>query len=174
MIIANELEIVDIDQFKGLPLTGLFLNSNQLKLIDTNFLWGLTSLNKVNLSYNQISFISSNLFEDLTNLKEINLSSSLLETIDPYQFQNKGLLNIVKINLSFNQLKSIHRNSIGNLPTLKTVVLTCNPLDNVENSSYFTNINENRTVFYLNEQREEKKVLTFKDLDDIHLKYAID
>lgn len=80
----------------------------------------------------------------------------------------------MKINLSYNQLQSIDRRTFGNLPTLKTVVLSYNALDDVEDGSYFENISGSRTVFYLNEQREEKKAITFKDIDAINLKYAVD
>jgi len=107
------------DSFIGLiALNELFINKNQLEVIQRNAFNGLDlNLKKLEMISNGIRLIDKNMFNTLVYLEYLNMGSNLIEEIKINSFH--GLINLKTLILNSNKLRKIPNDLFQNLTNLE-------------------------------------------------------
>ncbi|XP_030628813.1 leucine-rich repeat, immunoglobulin-like domain and transmembrane domain-containing protein 2 [Chanos chanos] len=113
-------------------LENLWLNFNDITIVNIKFLEGLTNLTELRLQGNKLRSIPWTAFEDTPALKVLDLKHNLLDVIPEYAL--KFLPNLTYLDLSFNQLTVISKDVFWNWPLYQAVV------QNEERETYRPNV----------------------------------
>jgi Leucine-rich repeat (LRR) protein len=101
----NEIEIIQNNIFNGLNnVTLIDLQYNKITKINKETFHGLKKLNSLNLQHNKITEMDKDCFNELVSLTELYLNSNELSNIDENTFQD--LFNLEKIYLQNNKFTS--------------------------------------------------------------------
>ena len=80
---GRSIDTLAAGDFAGLTaLTGLYLNSNELRTLDDDVFAPLPALTDLRLSTNRLTTLPAGVFAGLTELQELNLSNNRLNTLD--------------------------------------------------------------------------------------------
>lgn len=113
---GNLISEIDNSLFEDVPLKGLILDSNRLKILSLN----IQSLKHLDLSNN---FLTSIAVENLNNLVELSLNKNLLITMPEHPFRNTSLefikYNFGNFTIPHRFLTSLNRLSKVQLKSLK-------------------------------------------------------
>ncbi|KAF5270788.1 hypothetical protein FQA39_LY18871 [Lamprigera yunnana] len=93
-------------------LRKLYLNSNNISVIEPKNFMHLTSLEELNLKENSIDVIYKHSFAGLQNLQVLDLSSNLITQLHNYQFSS--LLKLRVLLLNYNKLKYLPKEVLSN------------------------------------------------------------
>jgi Leucine-rich repeat (LRR) protein len=111
--------------------------------IKDNAFYGLSTLEKLNLSNNKITILSKDVFNGLDNLKELDISNNQINNIRNNVFIEKinntfnnstfnKLKNLEILNLSNNNITTISKNAFDNLKKLEVLDLSSNNINNID------------------------------------------
>ena len=125
----NELMVIEPGTFHGLAsLKDLHLSSNRLSSID-GVIDGLDDLRTLTLASNDIATIAPATFTNLTGLTHLDLSSNRLSSIDG---RVDDLRNLATLELDNNVIRSIRPGSLDGLTRLTELHLSTNLLTTID------------------------------------------
>ena len=142
-------------------------NYNDLELLDLSLdlfiLNGLSRLEFLWLDYNQLTMLQRFSFDGLYNLKELYLNNNKISEIQPFTF--KDLINLKHLWLHDNQLKQIQPNTFSNLNNLFELSLLNNKLNVINTSVTFEALNNLKILSLSNNSFNRIIDYTETDLD---------
>ena len=164
----NQIKVIDERLFENLSnLKELDLFRNKLKRIDSNTFKRITKLEKLTLGANQIEVIDERSFESLTNLKELILYGNQPKRIDSNTF--KGLTKLEQLYLNSNQIEIIDERSFESLTNLRYLSLSYNKLIEIDRKCFEPLKSIEMIEIYENEGLDVisfvKPLTVFKSLD---------
>jgi Leucine-rich repeat (LRR) protein len=145
------------------------LSHNFIRIVrNTSFNHNSTSLKYLYMNQNQIELIENGSFYFLNNLKELNLASNRISKLDSEIFSM--LYSLEKLNLSLNFIELIQKDLFTNIQKLKTLDLGLNRIKFIQDGAFhglnnleYLNIFSNQSEFSLS-NRTLKGVPSIKQL----------
>lgn len=152
---TDESKVMEYAFSKILHLKELILKN--IIYIKDNAFYGLSTLEKLNLSNNKITILSKDVFNGLDNLKELDISKNQINNIRNNVFIEKinnntfnKLKNLEILNLSNNKITTISKNAFDNLKKLEVLDLSSNNINNID-------------IIYLFKELQNLKVLNLSN-----------
>ncbi|XP_058459946.1 protein artichoke isoform X2 [Malaya genurostris] len=103
----NNIRMIERDAFMAMPgLRELRLSNNSLSDLLPMPFWNLPGLKGIDISYNNFRRVDSNLLIGVPSLRRFDISGNSLSVLDPAAFVHTPMLETV--NISFNELNLIH------------------------------------------------------------------
>jgi Leucine-rich repeat (LRR) protein len=131
----NKIKDLPAETFKQLgKLEELYLDWNQIVLINESLFHGLESLRVLDLSNNRLEKLPENVFNQLTRLIRLDLSWNNLEVINYTTLAGLGLLK--RLQCGFNKIKLIEQNSFADLNKLQFLDLSHNKLEMINENDF--------------------------------------
>ena len=118
-------------------LKALYLDNNELKVIDDITFSGLKNLCFLSLAFNYITTIDFSTFSCLPTLQILSLSSNHISCLHDYSF--KGLKQLKTLWLDNNRLKVIKKKYFNDLISVQTIYLNNNRIEQI-NSNMFDSL----------------------------------
>ena len=131
----NDISVIENNTFNNLPdLRYLYLRSNKITSIKSDMFNNLTNLYLLELQYNGISVIENNAFNNLPDLRYLCLHSNKITSIKSDMFNN--LPKLYQLELQENDISVIENNAFNNLPDLRYLELQHNDISVIENNAF--------------------------------------
>ncbi|KAG2468859.1 toll-like receptor 5 [Polypterus senegalus] len=134
----SNLKDPDASTFTGLTknsVRSLDLSRAFIFELNPSLFFGLSHVEKINLSFNKINKIHQGAFNGLGNLKMLNLSNNLLGEIYAESFESLRSSSVNYLDLSSNHIGAFQYNALVGLDTLETLDLHNNALTSIPMSS---------------------------------------
>ena len=156
---SEQLIRVPANAFDGLDsLTRLYLDNNELRVLDSNAFNGLPALERLGLSENRITAVDPNTYNGLDSLTRLFLNNNELRVLDPdafnrlpalealYLYHNAltwlptdvfhGLSNLKDLRLAHNDLTTLQKGTFEGLTNLTGLDLYENSLASLEPGTF--------------------------------------
>lgn len=144
----NNIDIIEEGAFDKLRrVKELDLSSNRIESLPNGTLRSLSNLRILDLSYNRLQALETDLFHGLRKLTSLHLRHNALRFIPVRIFQD--CRSMLFLDLGYNQLKSLARNSFAGLFKLTELHLEHNELVKV-NLAHFPRLIALRTLYMHN------------------------
>lgn len=122
---SNEIEHILPSTFEGSILNELCLDRNKIMTLHSSSFFGLSGLNRLNLSFNPLTTIDGPVFRTL-RLWSLDLSHCLLKNLPHGLFEN---MSLDEIYLNHNNIESIE---LKTFPSLKILDLSNNKIKSLQ------------------------------------------
>ncbi|XP_078584648.1 uncharacterized protein LOC144866828 [Branchiostoma floridae x Branchiostoma japonicum] len=162
---SNQVTMIQSGTFVNLPrLRKLDLSHNLISMIQPGSFANLPQLQIVFLGWNQMTMIQSGTFTNLTKLHMLDLSNCQIKMIRPGAFQN--LPKLKHLGISVNKITKIETGTFANVPNLPKLYLTNGQITTFRPGS-FTNLPALEKLYLSNNQITVINPLVFVNLSQL-------
>lgn len=130
---GNEIE--EVRPLYGLDTVEILnLDNNKIKRIIPGCFTKMKNLKELSLQGNELIELPKNIFSGLQKLKKIDLSDNKIKRVNKYVFNT--LSNVTEINLSRNELLTIQRHTFSTMKRLRSIHLSKNNILKVSEKAF--------------------------------------
>ncbi|CAC5419710.1 SLIT3 [Mytilus coruscus] len=131
----NSITEIDVQLCKDMPkLKHLFVNDNQISVVQVNAFEDCEIMDTIYLQYNKIRSIESFTFINMPKLIKLYIDNNEISTIEPYSFMN--LPNLLNMDLSGNNMSHIDETMFRNLTSLSLLLFKNNKIQSLETNTF--------------------------------------